>query len=180
MLPVMEWELQEMEERKGEQEGVPMQNNHEEEVFAEEVDEVIELQCNLDDMPPEDLSYAMERLLEAGALDVYTVPIGMKKSRSGIMLSVLCRQEQKKEMAQLIFRHTTTIGIREYVCNRMILKRKEELWTTEYGTVRVKKAYGYGVEKEKPEYEDLKGIAERTGKPIREIREDLQKIENRE
>jgi len=174
MLPVREWELQ---EGKGEQEGVSMQNNHEKEVFAEEVDEVLELQCNLDDMPPEDLSYAMERLLEAGALDVYTVPIGMKKSRNGIMLSVLCRQEQKKDMAQLIFQHTTTIGIREYVCSRMILKRKEEIRKTVYGTVRVKKTYGYGVEKEKPEYEDLKEIADRTGKPIREIREDLQKIE---
>lgn len=157
-----------------------MQKNQKEEVFTEEIDEVLELQCNLDDMPPEDLSYAVERLLEAGALDVYTVPIGMKKSRTGIMLSVLCRQGQKKSMARLIFQHTTTIGIREYVCNRMILKRKEEVLKTEYGTVRVKKSYGYGVEKEKPEYEDLKEIADRTGKPIREIREGLQKIEKRE
>lgn len=140
---------------------------------AEEVDEVVELQCNLDDMPPEELAYAMEQLFDAGALEVYTVPVGMKKSRMGVMLSVLCRKEQKKEMARLIFRHTTTIGIREYECNRMILKRQEEVLKTEYGPVRVKKAYGYGVEKTKAEYEDLKEIAGWTGKSIREIREEL-------
>ncbi|MDE6435634.1 MAG: LarC family nickel insertion protein [Lachnospiraceae bacterium] len=151
-----------------------MQESNKDWIMAEERDEVLELQCNLDDMPPEELAYAMERLFDAGALDVYTVPIGMKKSRTGIMLSVLCRQEQKSEMAQLIFRHTTTIGIREYVCNRMILKRKEEVRETEYGSVRVKKTYGYGVEKEKLEYEDLKEIANRTGKSIGEIRKDLQ------
>lgn len=140
---------------------------------AEEVDEVVELQCNLDDMPPEELAYAMEQLFDAGALEVYTVPVGMKKSRMGVMLSVLCRKEQKKEMARLIFRHTTTIGIREYECNRMIMKRQEEVLKTEYGPVRVKKAYGYGVEKTKAEYEDLKEIAGWTGKSIREIREEL-------
>lgn len=155
-----------------------MQEDNKERIWAEEQDEVLELQCNLDDMSPEELAYAMERLLEAGALDVYTVPIGMKKSRTGIMLSVLCRQEQKRNMAQLIFKHTTTIGIREYVCNRMILKRKEEILKTEYGTVRVKKAYGYGVEKEKLEYEDLKEIADRTGKSVGEIRKDLQKMKD--
>lgn len=154
-----------------------MQGSKKDWIMAEEWDEVLELQCNLDDMLPEELAYAMERLFDAGALDVYTVPIGMKKSRTGIMLSVLCRQEQRSEMAQLIFRHTTTIGIREYVCNRMILKRKEEVRKTEYGPVRVKKTYGYGVEKEKLEYEDLKEIANRTGKSIGEIRKDLQKDE---
>lgn len=139
----------------------------------EDQDEVLELQCNLDDMPPEEIAHAMDLLLGAGALDVYTIPIGMKKSRTGIMLSVLCRQEQKKEMAQLIFRHTTTIGIREYACNRMILRRQEEILNTEYGPVRVKKSYGYGVEKTKPEYEDLKRAAEQTGKSIHEIRKEL-------
>lgn len=155
-----------------------MQEDNKERIWAEEQDEVLELQCNLDDISPEELAYAMERLLEAGALDVYTVSIGMKKSRTGIMLSVLCRQEQKRNMAQLIFKHTTTIGIREYVCNRMILKRKEEILKTEYGNVRVKKAYGYGVEKEKLEYEDLKEIADRTGKSVGEIRKDLLKMKD--
>ena len=144
----------------------------------EDQDEVLELQCNLDDMPPEEIAHAMDLLLGAGALDVYTIPIGMKKSRTGIMLSVLCRQEQKKEMAQLIFRHTTTIGIREYACNRMILRRQEEILNTEYGPVRVKKSYGYGVEKIKPEYEDLCKIAKKTGKSIREIREELVLLKN--
>lgn len=152
-----------------------MQEKQADMIQEKEQDEVLELQCNLDDMPPEELSYAMELLLRAGALDVYTIPIGMKKSRAGIMLCVLCRQEERQKMAQLIFKHTTTIGIREYVCRRMVLRRQEEVVETGYGPVRVKKSAGYGTQKEKYEYEDLREIANRTGRSIREIREELQK-----
>lgn len=150
-----------------------MQEKQADRMQAEETDEVLELQCNLDDMPPEELSYAMDVLLKAGALDVYTIPIGMKKSRTGILLSVLCRQEHRQKMAQLIFQNTTTIGIREYVCSRMVLRRQEEVVETIYGPVRVKKSAGYGVEKEKYEYEDLREIADRTGCSIGEIRKEL-------
>ena len=80
---------------------------------AADIGDVYELACNLDDMTGEDIAFAMERLLEAGALDVYTVPIGMKKSRPGVMLCVLCREEQREEMARLLLRHTTTLGVRE-------------------------------------------------------------------
>ena len=150
-----------------------MQEKQADRMQEEETDEVLELQCNLDDMPPEELSYTMELLLQAGALDVYTIPIGMKKSRTGILLSVLCRQEERQKMAQLIFKHTTTIGIREYICNRMVLRRQEEVVETIYGPVRVKKSAGYGVEKEKYEYEDLREIADRTGCSIGEIRKEF-------
>jgi hypothetical protein len=95
----------------------------------------------------------------------------MKKSRTGIMLSVLCKEEQKKIMAHLLFQHTTTLGVREYVCNRMILKREEDTISTEWGPVRVKRSFGYGVMKEKPEYEDLKRIADENGLSIRQARE---------
>jgi uncharacterized protein (DUF111 family) len=139
----------------------------------EEMDKVVELRCNLDDMTGEELSYAMDKLLEAGALDVYSVPVGMKKSRTGIMLSVLCKEEQKKLMAHLLFRHTTTLGVREYVCNRMILKREEDTVSTEWGPVHVKRSYGYGVMREKPEYEDLKRIADENGLSIRQVREHI-------
>lgn len=138
---------------------------------VEEMDKVVELRCNLDDMTGEELSYAMDKLLEAGALDVYSVPVGMKKSRTGIMLSVLCKEEQKKIMAHLLFQHTTTLGVREYVCNRMILKREENTISTEWGPVGVKRSFGYGVMKEKPEYEDLKRIADENGLSIMQVRE---------
>jgi hypothetical protein len=140
---------------------------------VEEMDKVVELRCNLDDMTGEELSYAMDKLLEAGALDVYSVPVGMKKSRTGIMLSVLCKEEQKKIMAHLLFQHTTTLGVREYVCNRMILKREENTISTEWGPVGVKRSFGYGVMKEKPEYEDLKRIADENGLSIRQVREHI-------
>ena len=78
-----------------------------------EQDEVCELSCNLDDMTPEQLGFALERLLEGGALDAYTIPIGMKKSRPGVMLRVICRPQQKGEMVAILFRYTTTLGIRE-------------------------------------------------------------------
>lgn len=77
---------------------------------AAESGDVVELACNLDDMTGEGIAFAMERLLAAGALDVYTLPIGMKKSRPGVMLCVLCREEQREDMVRLLLRHTTHPG----------------------------------------------------------------------
>jgi uncharacterized protein (DUF111 family) len=85
---------------------------------------VAELCCNVDDMTPESVGYAMETLKNAGALDVYWSAIGMKKCRPGVELSVLCREEDRDRMVRLIFRHTTTIGIRETLCSRFVLKRR--------------------------------------------------------
>jgi uncharacterized protein (TIGR00299 family) protein len=121
--------------------------------------EVLELICNLDDMNAEAIGFAMETFFENGALDVYTTPIGMKKSRPGIMLTVMCRIEQKDEMLHLIFQHTTTLGIRVNRYERHMLKRSEETVDTAFGTIRVKRSAGYGVEKAKFEYEDLAAIA---------------------
>lgn len=142
---------------------------------AELEDQILELQCNIDDMTGEELGYAMECIMEAGALDVFTTPIGMKKGRNGILLTVLCKLDDRKKMAHLIFQHTTTIGIREILKNRMILKRNELEKDTPYGTVRVKQSGGYGVVKEKIEFDDVKQIALREGKTIREIREEISK-----
>ena len=136
-------------------------------------EEIIELKCNLDDMPPEQTAFAMEELLTAGALDVFTTPIGMKKSRPGVVLTVLCREEQRGEMLRQIFRHTTTLGIRETVCKRYTLDRSERTVETPHGSVRVKSASGYGVHREKPEYEDLARIARETGCSIREVLDKL-------
>ncbi len=130
---------------------------------------VLELKCNLDDMTGEAIGFAMARLLEAGALDVFTTAIGMKKSRPGVMLTCLCREAQKETMVRLLFLHTTTLGIRESVCQRHTLRRWTERVETPYGPVRVKKAEGYGVRREKPEYEDLARIAREQDLPLGEI-----------
>ena len=132
-------------------------------------DSITELSCNLDDMTGEEIGFAMEQLLAAGALDVYTTAIGMKKNRPATMLTVLCRNEQKEEMVRLIFRHTTTLGIREAEFSRYTLQRHFETVETTYGPVRRKVVSGYGVSRSKAEYEDLAKIAREQGKGLREL-----------
>lgn len=104
-----------------------------------ECEQIIELACNLDDTTPEELGFAMEELFRLGALDVYFTSIGMKKSRSGVMLTCMCRVQQRDEMLRCLFKHTTTLGVREYVCNRYSLTRSIDTVQTEYGAVRIKK-----------------------------------------
>ncbi len=122
-------------------------------------DSILELSCNVDDMTGEAVGFAMERLLEAGARDVYTVPISMKKNRPGLLLRVMCTPQDRERMVSLLFRHTTTIGVRENAMTRYILDRQEEILTTPYGDVRKKVSSGYGAVRSKFEFEDLKKIA---------------------
>ena len=136
-------------------------------------DRIIELRCNLDDMAPEDIAYATELLMNEGACDVYTLNIQMKKNRPGIMLCCMCKQNEKEKFAGLIFKHTSTIGIREYECNRYILKRENIVIDTGYGKVQAKKSEGYGTKRIKAEYEDIARIAKETGLPISEVREKI-------
>lgn len=140
----------------------------------EGTDSIVELRCNLDDMTAEDIGFAMEQLLRAGAPEVFTTPIGMKKNRPGTMLTVLCRANQREEMVRLLLRHTSTLGIRESVCRRFTLTRREETVDTPYGKVRCKISEGYGVCRRKPEYDDLSAIAEAQQLPLSEIRRSLQ------
>lgn len=137
-------------------------------------DSIVELRCNLDDMTAEDIGFAMEQLLRAGAPEVFSTPIGMKKNRPGTMLTVLCRANQREEMVRLLLRHTSTLGIRESVCRRFTLTRREETVDTPYGKVRCKISEGYGVCRRKPEYDDLSAIAEAQQLPLSEIRRSLQ------
>lgn len=130
---------------------------------------VIELCCDLDDMTAERLGFAMETLLAAGALDVYVTPVVMKKSRPGSVLTVLCAEEKKTQLLHLLFRHTTTLGVRTRVCGRYTLARRMEECKTPFGMVRVKCAEGFGVKRRKYEYDDLARIAVREGIPIGEI-----------
>ena len=137
---------------------------------AGKADFVFELRCNLDDMTAEAVSFAAERLLEAGALDVWTTPIGMKKGRPGVMLCVLCKPDDRTAMTALLFRHTTTLGVREFAMRRSVLERRVETVQTEYGPVQRKTATGYGIRREKYEYEDLARIAKEQGISLDEAR----------
>ncbi len=136
----------------------------------EHTDEVLELSCNVDDMTAEAVGFAMERLLEGGALEVYTVPIGMKKSRPGTLIRVMCPEADREKMVELIYRHTTTIGIRETKTHRYVLDRKTVELETPYGPVRRKDSSGYGVVRSKLEYEDLARIARERGMSLEEAR----------
>ncbi len=136
----------------------------------EKADEVLELRCNLDDMSPEALGFAQEQLWQAGALDVYTAALGMKKNRPGTLLVTLCRLADREEMLRLLFRHTTTLGVREVRCERSTLTRRMETAETEYGPVRVKVSQGWGVTRRKAEYEDLARIAREKGVSIEDVR----------
>lgn len=140
---------------------------------GEAEDSIVELSCNLDDMTGEDIGFAMERLLEAGAPEVFTTPIFMKKNRPAVMLTVLCRQEQREQIVRLIFRHTTTLGIRQTPHRRYTLTRRDEQVMTPYGPVSCKISQGWGVSRRKPEYEDLAGLAREKDIPILQLRETL-------
>ena len=141
---------------------------------AGEPDYLLELQCNLDDMSGEEIGFAMERLFDAGALDVWTTAIGMKKNRPGVLLSVLCRREQHDTLLSTLFRHTTTLGVREVLCPRYPLERSFREAQTPWGPVMLKRAEGWGVTREKPEYEDLARIARENDLRLRDVREQVE------
>lgn len=132
-------------------------------------DSVIKLECNLDDITGEELGYACELLRESGALDVWCTPIQMKKSRPGYMLSVLALPEVKEHMAELMFRHTSTIGLRCSTHHRIVMERRVETRQTEYGPVEIKEASYGEICKLKPEFENLKQLAKDKNLSISQI-----------
>ena len=138
-----------------------------------ERERITRLECNLDDMTGEDLGFAMDLLLEAGARDVYTQPIGMKKSRPAVLLSVICLPEEADRLAELMMQHTTTLGVRRQDMSRYVLRREVSVWETPYGDVRVKHASGMGVDRYKPEYDDLAALARQRRVPLEKIRKDI-------
>lgn len=132
--------------------------------------DIVELACNLDDITGEELGFARETLMENGALDVYVVPIQMKKGRPGHMLVCLCRPDDEEKMIYLMLRHTTTLGVRGSHWRRHTLERSVETLQTELGAVRVKTGSGFGIVKNKPEYEDLAELARKHGWSVAEVR----------
>ena len=131
------------------------------------------LECNVDDMTGEEIGFAMEQLFAAGARDVYTQPIGMKKSRPGVLLSVICLPADADRLAEVMMKHTTTLGIRRQELSRYLLERSIETVTTAFGDIRVKHARGMGVERSKPEYDDISALAKQHGVSLETIRKGL-------
>ena len=140
-------------------------------------DSIVELSANIDDMSAEEIGFAFERLLEAGAADVYAIPAIMKKNRPATILNVLCKEEKKAEIIKAIFLYTKTIGIREKAMERYILNREFYTINTPDGEVRVKKVSGYGVGREKLEYDDLCKIAKNRGISIEQAKKYAEKYE---
>lgn len=139
-------------------------------ILGESGETVTELCCNVDDMSGEAVGYALEQLMKAGALDAFWQSVGMKKSRPGLLLTVVCRPEDREKMVALLFRLTSTLGIRESLCRRYILRREKGHVETPYGSLSIKRSQGYGVERAKPEYEDLKALAEAANCSLDEAR----------
>ena len=136
-------------------------------------DTILGISCNLDDMTGEAIGLATEILIAAGALDVYVTPIQMKKNRPGILLTCLCNTADREKFTGLLFLHTTTRGVRYQTYQRAKLASSLESHPSPYGEVRVKKSSGYGVEKEKPEFEDLKTLVLKHGCSIEEIQKNI-------
>ena len=137
--------------------------------YSQQKSNIVELTCNIDDITPEQVGFAMKVLFDAGALEVYTTNVCMKKSRPGIVLSVMCRQDIEEKIVSLIFKHTTTIGIRRNVSCRYGLNRKIEKIETVFGPVRKKVSEGYGVTRTKYEYDDISKIAKEQNLSIDEV-----------
>ena len=138
-------------------------------------DMILELVCNIDDMTPEALAFACTRLMELGALDVYTVAGTMKKGRPGHVLTVLCRPEKEEELARHILTQTTTNGLRVRRCGKYFLAPGMGKVRTRWGDVRVKTAKGYGITHMKPEYEDVAEVARRENLPYQRVEREVRK-----
>lgn len=132
--------------------------------------ELLVLETNIDDCSPQVISYAKDRLFDAGALDVWQTPILMKKGRSAIKLSVLCPVSIKNELELIIFRETTSIGIRSYPVDRTALDRCEKSVQTPWGAVRVKVSSLNGeICSATPEYEDCRALAEANNASLKQV-----------
>ena len=132
--------------------------------------EVVELVCSIDDQSAEEIGFAINELFTRGALEVYTTPIQMKKSRPETLVTCMCKAEDKENMLKVMFKNLSTIGIREYTCQRYSLDREFTTVQSSLGEVRIKKSSGYGTKKEKMEYDDLEKIAKEKDLSIREVK----------
>lgn len=148
------------------------------EMINDSEDSIIEMSCNLDDMTPEEIGFCIEQLLLSPALEVFTTPIMMKKQRPGTMLTVLCKVEDIEIIRNLIFKHTTSLGIRYYRCERYILNRSIGEIDWEGSTIAFKKSSGFGVIRNKYEYDSLAAFAKRNDMSLLDLKRQLGKKED--
>jgi uncharacterized protein (TIGR00299 family) protein len=145
--------------------------------FKNTVSPSLIIACNIDDMNPEFYDYIIDSLFSAGAKDVYITPIIMKKSRPAVKLTVLCLPEDETKINEVLFRETSTLGVRKYVVNKTVLERQVEEIQTRYGTIRVKSAFYQGIcIKSKPEYDDCMKIAREKGIPISQVYREVEQV----
>lgn len=133
-------------------------------------DEIVKLETDIDDSTGEALGYTIDRLMQAGALDVHYSPVYMKKNRPAWELTVICKKSRMEELEDIIFKETTTIGIREFPSvMRSILRRNQKQVETPFGTAEVKEVALPGERRFYPEYESVKAIAEKNHLPFAEV-----------
>jgi len=141
---------------------------------ADDLETIAVLETQIDDLSPQGIGYLYERLFKVGAVDVFTQPIGMKKSRPGILVTVICHPPDISACEEVLFKETTTLGIRRLIQQRRILPRTIQSVQTEYGEIRVKVAWTEESGKKtiinvQPEYEDCASIAQQHNLPWREV-----------
>lgn len=140
------------------------------EARAEAPNRCLKLECNLDDLTPEIVGALFQRAMESGALDVFTTAVQMKKHRPGVLLTVLCRLEDREPMLDLLFREGTSFGVRESVVERTVLERRMETVQTPYGPIQLKCGIWRGdIVTRAPEYEDCTAAAKKHGVPVRQV-----------
>ncbi len=146
------------------------------ETQSKKQDEVQVIECQIDDMTPESLGHFMNMALERGALDTYYTPIFMKKGRPSTHLTVICKPDTAFEFETLVLQETSSLGVRSYAVRRNILDRTFRDIDTGYGKISVKFALREGkILKMKPEYEDVKQVAERFERPFHMIHNEIVK-----
>ncbi len=131
---------------------------------------MMKVEVNLDDTPPEWLGYVMDKLFELGANDVYYIPIFMKKNRPGILLQLLCDQSKLDSLKDVLFKETTTLGLRYYPLSVHRLERRFHTLTTPWGDIQIKEGLHNGeVMQRSPEYDECKRIAEQNDIPLKDV-----------
>ncbi len=148
--------------------GAPVQNSA---LGTEETIRVLE--ANLDDMNPQIFGYFLDKALAAGALDVFATPVQMKKSRPGMLVTVLCKPADEQRFQEMLFAETTTLGVRSHGAERRVLPREWEKVSTRFGEVRIKVARLNGIVRQaSPEFDDCRKLAEEKNVPLVEIMEE--------
>ena len=142
-----------------------------------EAEWLVFLETNIDDLNPQVYDHVMNRLLSTGALDVWLTPVQMKKNRPSVVVSVLCQAEKEAALSEILFRETTTLGLRRQMTERRRLPREIREVQTRFGPARVKVAFAGGrVLRAVPEYEDCKHLAEANGVPLREVLAEVERL----